>query len=337
MGGHAGVTYFTVSDERFFLGTVALLNSLRLTGNEGPLVVLDVGLREGQRARLAKHARIVPRPDGLSRSQFKAFPLLVEPTGVVVIIDSDMIVTRSLSYIIDLAEEGGICVFPDHSSQADRWFEEWETVLQLRSPPRRQTFVNGGFIALSTAQRPDFLERLWEISGRVPGSGARSGGDADTGPFTGGDQDPLNALLMSEVPADALALLPAAQEAHPDDLADTRIIDARTLACALHGGRTTLLHYSMGPKAWDRRGWIRARRDAYVRLFGRVVCGEDVALRMEPGALPLWLRPGPAGNIVLMLLDGAHGVGAGIRRLLPERVSAAVWRVVHRFSEPPRR
>ena len=31
-------------DHRFFLGTVALLNSLRLTGNVGELVVLDAGL-----------------------------------------------------------------------------------------------------------------------------------------------------------------------------------------------------------------------------------------------------------------------------------------------------
>ena len=35
---NADVTYYTVSDDRFFLGTVSLLNSLYLTGNRGKLV-----------------------------------------------------------------------------------------------------------------------------------------------------------------------------------------------------------------------------------------------------------------------------------------------------------
>jgi hypothetical protein len=338
VSAEAQATFFTVSDERFFPGTVALLNSLRLTGNEGPLVVLDAGLSHAQRARLEEQARVVQRPDGLSRPQFKAFPMLLNPTGVVVIIDSDMIVTRHLGYIINLADSGKICVFPDHFSQADRWFKEWEAVLELRSPLRRQTFVNGGFIALSITHWPNLLRRYMEIAGRVPADVGHSDRDMNRRAFTGGDQDPLNALLMSEVPADAQVLLPAAQEAHPDQLANTRVVDARTLECTLQGERSALLHYSTGPKAWAPRGWIRVRRrDAYVRLFGRVVCGEDVALRMEQTALPLWLRPNLPGTFVLALLDVGHGIGAAIRRLLPQRASAAVWRAVHRFSDPRRR
>jgi hypothetical protein len=38
-----GVTFYTVSNEPYFLGTVALLNSLRKTGNDGSFVVLDAG------------------------------------------------------------------------------------------------------------------------------------------------------------------------------------------------------------------------------------------------------------------------------------------------------
>jgi hypothetical protein len=45
----AEVTHYTVSDHRYFLGTVALLNSLSLTGTVGELVVLDAGLRPKQR------------------------------------------------------------------------------------------------------------------------------------------------------------------------------------------------------------------------------------------------------------------------------------------------
>jgi hypothetical protein len=46
-----------------FAGLVPLLNSLRLAGNKGPLVVLDVGLRDAQRARLEPHVAIVRIPE----------------------------------------------------------------------------------------------------------------------------------------------------------------------------------------------------------------------------------------------------------------------------------
>jgi hypothetical protein len=56
------VTFHTVSDNAFFPETVALLNSLRLTGNNGPLVVLDHGLTQAQRERLAPLGTIVALP-----------------------------------------------------------------------------------------------------------------------------------------------------------------------------------------------------------------------------------------------------------------------------------
>ena len=45
-------TFFTVADERFFPGAVCLLNSLRLSGNDAELVILDAGLTDAQRRRL---------------------------------------------------------------------------------------------------------------------------------------------------------------------------------------------------------------------------------------------------------------------------------------------
>jgi len=56
------VTYYTVSDDEFFLGTVMLVNSLRLTGNHGKVVVLDAGLTAEQSATLERHAEIVTLP-----------------------------------------------------------------------------------------------------------------------------------------------------------------------------------------------------------------------------------------------------------------------------------
>lgn len=117
-------------------------------------------------------------------------------------------------------------------------------------------------------------------------------------PFWAADQDALNALLMSEIRADAVEALPAAHEVHPHDLANTRIIDTQTLECTLNGERPAILHYSMSPKAWDRKGWLRVRRDAYVTLFSRVACGSDASLRLKPEELPLWLRPGLCGKVL---------------------------------------
>src|SRR5205809_546433 len=106
------VTYYTITDRRFFVGTVALLNSLRLTDNEGELVVLDLGLTEDQRSRLRAHATLVPPPPGLRRPQFKSFPTMLDPSGVLVVIDSDMIVTRAFHDVTAEAARGRICVFP---------------------------------------------------------------------------------------------------------------------------------------------------------------------------------------------------------------------------------
>ena len=52
-------TDYTVSSQAYFLGTAALLNSLRLTGNEGQVVVLDAGLMPEERAVLEAHTNVV--------------------------------------------------------------------------------------------------------------------------------------------------------------------------------------------------------------------------------------------------------------------------------------
>lgn len=326
-------TFFTICNEPFFPGLVALLNSLRIIGHNDPLVVLDLGMSHSQRARLEPHAIVVdvPMTAMAHATTFKAFPSFLDPRGVVVIIDSDMIVTRSLADPIDLASKGKICVFPDHHSQAERRFEEWESAFELKGPLRQQPYVNSGFIALSTECWPDFLQRFWEVCQLVPPD-ARMIGESQNNPFWGADQDALNALLMSEVAPDAIELLPAAHEVYPDRLTRTRIIHSFTLECRIHGEQPAILHYSMAPKAWDRKGWVRVRRDAYVRLFPRIVCGNDARLRMEPKELPLWLRPGLIGKTTLAGLDATHGLVVSVRRMLPTRASAAVLRAKQRLT-----
>jgi hypothetical protein len=332
MNSVSGVTFYTISNEPYFLGTVALLNSLRKAGNDGRLVVLDAGLSRSQRARLEEQATVVTLSGDVSRPWLlKAYPRFFDVRGVVIIIDSDMIVTGSLRRVIDYAARGKICVFPDDLSQSARWFKEWEDGFGLETSLRRQPYVNAGFIALSTQHWPGFLSRFWELSERLPSETVWAGGDASM-PFWGADQDALNALLMSEIPAGAVEVLPATHEAHPDDLAKTKIVDVKTLECALDGAPVKILHYSMSPKAWDRRGWLRVRRDAYVQLFGRVACGTDVSLRLGPAELPLWLRPSASGKIALATLDIGHGIVSKIRRRLPANASDQLLRAKARLT-----
>ena len=311
-------TYFTICDERYFLGTVALLNSLRLAGNEGPLVVLDRGMSASQRSRLDGRARIVSiDKDGAPTWMLKAFPRYFDTNGVVVIIDSDMIVTRSLRYVIDHANAGQICAYPDHVSQWDRSFAQWESSLGLRAPLRHQVYLNSGFIALSTQRWPHFLERYAELLDLAPVGSVFTGATDDTDPFWAADQDVFNALMMSEIPSDEIQILPAEDEVHPDALKDVAVIEPSTLECRIDGVRPAILHYSMRPKAWDRRAWIRIRRDAYVRLFPRVVCADDVPVRVDPAQLPIWLRPGIDGRISVTMLDAAHRAASAVDRLSP--------------------
>src|SRR5262245_33306403 len=109
-------TFFTVSEERFFVGTVALLNSLRLTENDGELVVLDRGLSPQQISLLSPHASVVQRSEFKTMHSYllKSAAELVPRAGVTVLIDSDMVVTRNLDDIVDQVAEGVIYGYPDH-------------------------------------------------------------------------------------------------------------------------------------------------------------------------------------------------------------------------------
>ena len=155
-------------------------------------------------------------------------------------------------------------------------------------PLRRRTYLNAGFLALvdRALARP-----ARPLVGALRSSPREQHFGRFEQPFWAGDQDVLNAILVSEVPEEAVAELPAHEEAYPDDLLEVDIVDERALRCELHGRPTAILHYALGPKAWEREAWLRLRDDAYVRLLPRLLFGEDVAVRLEPKSVPLWLRP----------------------------------------------
>jgi len=323
-------TFYTVATAGYFPGLVALLNSLRLTGHDQNLVVLDDGLTPDQRERLAPHATLVELSDlklGLPPLK-KVFPELLQVSGTVVLIDSDMIVTASLEPQLSAAAAGKLVLFPDHESTRERWFGDWEQRFALSGPPRRQTYLNAGFVAFASERWPGLLTRWREACELIPLERvAVSAGllprvtVMEREPYWAADQDALNAILMAEVPQEALAVQLVGLE--PDWLEEVDVVDGRTLECRYRGGTPSILHFSLGPKPWQRGGWRRASHNAYIELLPRVLLGADVTLRLWPDELPFWLRDGrpakSARSVLAARTDGSASLArltrAGVRRL----------------------
>jgi hypothetical protein len=329
-------TLYTASDSAFFVGLVVLLNSLALTGNEEELVVLDLGLTEKQTRLLAGIATVVRVPAELSpRHPYLVKPLVhrVQETDVAVWIDSDMMVTRPLRPLIDRAATGAICLFPD--PEIERWFPEWEHEFALRAPLRRRPYVNAGFFALSTRHWAGFLDRYGELCDSIPMERTLARGAPKEDPLWASDQDAMNALLMSEVPAEAVHVQSEHEEVHCHVAGDIRVLDERTLEVQNASSRVTLLHQSLLPKPWAADGWKNLQENAYLRLAPRVLFGHDVQLRLDPRVVPVWLRPSytaPATRRLAIATGRARLVAYSFYHRLPPRVRTPIKATVQRFT-----
>jgi Glycosyl transferase family 8 len=314
----------TLADARFFVGTVAMMNSLRVTGNDGELVVFDRGLTDEQRRLLRDYARVVPVDPGIR-------PFLVTPSmrnvadsGTLYWIDGDVIVTRNLRHISELAESGKICLYYDNPPI--RWFREWEDIFALQAPLRRERYLNVGFLSLSRDRWEWLLERWSEVCAIMPPLSAYTGEKEN--PVLGGDQDALNALLMSEVSRNAVHELPVEEVVYTGVMHQARVVSREELVCIRRGRRTAVLHYVGKLKPWMPESWGRINRDAYVRLLQRLLFEQDVELRLAFGYVPPWLRPTPRGRLFLSGLRLVHGPRA--------RLQDAARAVVHRLPRPIR-
>jgi hypothetical protein len=305
-----------------------MINSLRLSGNRGEVVVVDGGMTPLQRAQLAGVATIVDPPSevaGTHALAVKPSVYLLEPKGVVVLVDSDMIVTRKLDDLVDRALDGQIVVFPDHRSKHDRWFAEWKELFELAAEPRRQVYVNAGLVALSVERWPEFLQRWYRATRRIPPERIQQ--DPSDAAWAA-DQDALNAILMSEVAAEDLWIGPSWESVHPDGLREVEIVDERTLECRYEGKQTTVLHFSLYPKPWSPNGWRRITRDnAFVKLMPRVLFGPDLAIRTDEKKLPFWARAGAGAKTASSALGATVSAGYGAKRA-GLRVREALRRVV---------
>ena len=308
-------TFYTVGNSRYFPGTAALINSLRVSGNEGRVVVLDAGLSASERSRLSPHAELVNVRQDAERNPLllKVHAASLDPRGVVAFIDSDIAVTASLAPTVDRAANGSICVYADGTPE--RWFSEWQEVFRLGAPLRRGVYINSGFVAFSADLWPQLLNRWHEAAALIPSERTRAGGAPATDPFWDGDQDALNAILMSEIPAGALTLLPAAEAPlQYDARRNTRLDDAERLVCTHEGVRTVLIHAAGEPKPWAPAAWGTAVwRDAYAAVLPRLLFAPDVAIRLSPDEVPVWLKPGRWARTLSRALDAARATARTVR------------------------
>ena len=253
-------TIFSVGDEGYFVGTVGLINSLRLTGHDGEIVILDCGFTPDQRELLDPVCTLERLDDDRAtsfRSFLKPIAPLTHQSDHTIVIDSDVIVTSRLDELIASAAAGNIVAYPD--PERDRWFAEWKDIFQLPEHPRRDIYVCAAVVGFSRSHHPEFLQQWWGACQRiltVPTMGA----DGAPAPTSQADQDALNAVLMSSYPEGTVDLRPVPEAPQESELRKgVDIDDPRTLRCSYGGQPTRLLHSAGRRKPWMRRGALKYR------------------------------------------------------------------------------
>jgi hypothetical protein len=321
--GTPPVAFYCVADDRYFIGAVGMLNSLRLAGHTESVYVLDCGLTDFQRELLAPHATLVPAAGGTPPWLMKTIAPLRHPAEVMVLIDTDVIVTRSFTELIEDAAAGKVAAF---RTNYDRHFPEWGELLDL-GPVRRQPYVCSAVVLCGGEVGSEALRLLDEAQKRIPvpddgwSTGRREFFEsAATSPFSALDQDALNAVLSSRVEAERVVTLDHRLAPEPP-FAGLRLVDEERLRCAYDDGTEPHALHHLGPKPWI----AAVRENLYSRLLVRLLTGPGIALRLPNSALSLRLRNGRlagAGRLIA-------GIQDGLRSSVWEPVS---WRVGSRFD-----
>jgi hypothetical protein len=285
-------SFYCLADGRYFLGAVAMINSLRLAGHTERIVLLDCGLEERQRDMLRREAEILPAdhssphvPPFLQKGR----AVLSRPATAMVVIDADMIVVRSLDPLFRLAEQGKVAAVADVLS--GRFSDQWRSALRL-PPVRRQPYVNSGLIALPFDAGTRLMRLVEEALPAVDVGRSFWTHGAEDDPFLFLDQDVINALLASEFPSDLLAVLPSRLAPQPP-----------FEGLSVSAGKPLRLRYPDGEEPFAvhhtmRKPWLdRIPANAYSELLGSLLLDPKLPIRLRPGDVPRRLRAGGLGAL----------------------------------------
>jgi hypothetical protein len=285
VSARAEAAFYTVADDRFFLGAVGLVNSLRLLGHTEPIHVLDRGLSPEQVELLAPEANLVPGPEhAVPGNLLKAVAPIRHPAEAMVLVDADVIVTRPLDGLIERAAGGDVAAF---ATGMDRSLPEWGELLGL-GPVRPLPYLCSALVFCGGSLGREIVELMdrhgdvveWELT-----YWRRNIADY---PFVHADQDLFNAALQTRARSDRVIELEGRLLASPP-FSGLRAVDDGRLRCAYADGTAPYaVHH------WNAKPWLeRTHHGVYSRLLRRLLVGPGLAIRVPEARLPLRLRRGP--------------------------------------------
>jgi hypothetical protein len=277
--------FYCVADSRYFLGAVGLVNSLRLRGHREPVFVLDCGLTEAQQQLMSPHVTLVSAPDDSPPWLLKTVAPLRHPAKVMVLIDADVVVTRSLTELIDRAAKTRLIAF---ENDTDRFVPEWGKLLGL-GEVRRQPYLSSGLVFLGHPMEQAVLALMAELQDQVDFDRTFWRANERDYPFLFADQDVFNAILASQIPPERVVGLPNRLAPNPP-FRGLRPIDKTGLRWAYEDGVEPYVihHHTAKP-------WLEPTYDGvYSRALRRLLAGTDVSVRVPRRQIPLRMRNGLA-------------------------------------------
>jgi hypothetical protein len=306
------IAFYSVADSRVFVGAVGLINSLRLLGHGEPVFVLDCGLSGSQRDLLEPHATLVSVPRDTPPWLMKTVVPLDRPAGAMVLLDADIIATRSLTPLIETASEDRLVAF---ENPIQRHFPEWGELLEL-DPPRLQSYVGSGAICVGRSLGQRVLALLADRQSAVDFQRTYWRRNVPDYPLLYADQDVLNAILASQVDEDRIEALDARLAPTPP-FAGLTVVDPRSLRCAYaEDGTEPFLVHHHGVKPW-----LEPTHDGvYSRLLRRLLVGPDLAIRVPQRRIPLRFRRGALAYAERKRVDAREQLRYRVRDPLRSRL-----------------
>ena len=278
-----GAAFYCVADAAFFLGAAGMISSLRLQGHTEPIYLLDLGLAEWQREALAGEVIMVDTSEEVPPHLSKTIAPLAHPAETMVLIDTDMIVTRSLRPLLDAAADGKLVAFRDRQQ---RFFPEWGEVLR-GAEARPGPYLSSGLVVLSGSQGGEVLGLLAEAQDRVDYSRTYWRGNDREYPYLYADQDVLNAIVATRIEPARVVALDGRLAATPP-YRRLRLVDVATLCCEFDDGTVPYVLHQFVRKPWLEPMY----HGIYPRCLARLLLSDDVAIRVPPEAVPRWMRRG---------------------------------------------
>ena len=324
----SSTAFYCMSSAAYFLGAVGMINSLRLQGHTEPIYLLDLGLTDSQRELLAAEATIVPAPPDTQPWLSKTIAPLAHPAETMILIDTDIVVTRPLGELIERARPGRVIAF---ANDTDRFVEEWGELLDLGELDRRP-YVSSGLVLCGGEVGDEVLRLLDDRQRRVDFERNHFGADEPGYPLRFLDQDVLNAILQSRVQPTRVEELDH-RLAAVTPFGGLEMLDEHALRCAYPDGvEPYIVHFILPAKPWQRPMY----HGVYSQLLKRLLVGPDLAIELPRAEVPLRFRDGPGARIERARILARDRAGWRVRALLPDRLLARLDESRRRRAVKPR-